>query len=156
MPRRVSEREVTVGAGEWAAAGVLALPVGRGPFPAVVLMHGSGPGTRDGNVGPNRVFRETAWALAERGVAVLRYDKRTTAHAARYRALGREATMEEEHVDDAVAAVRLLRRTPGVDRAASSCSPEVRAPRWPPTWRSARAACRASSSSPSARAGRRT
>lgn len=113
----VVERTVTLGSGEWAVTGVLSLPPGEGPFPAMVLMHGSGPGTRDGDVGPNKVLREVAWGLAGRGIAVLRYDKRTTAHAARFRALGREASIEEEFTDDALAAVRLVQAEPRVDRA---------------------------------------
>ncbi|HEX2204380.1 MAG TPA: hypothetical protein VHG91_13810 [Longimicrobium sp.] len=115
-PAGIVEREVTVGSGEWALPGVLTLPAGRGPFPALALMHGSGPGTRDGDVGPNKVAREWAWGLAARGVATLRYDKRITAHEARFRALGRSATVAEEHTDDGLAAVRLLQTLPEVDR----------------------------------------
>ena len=114
-PAGVTEREVTIGRGEWAVTGVLTLPEGEGPFPGAVLMHGSGPGTRDLDVGPNKVFREEAWGLAARGVAVFRYDKRATVHAARFRARGRPATMEEEFVEDGMEAVRLLQRTPGVE-----------------------------------------
>jgi len=43
-----------------------------------LLLHGSGPGTRDGDYGPVHVgvFRQIAWTLAEGGYTVLRYDKR--------------------------------------------------------------------------------
>lgn len=37
------EVNVTVGIGEWELPGTLTLPKGEGPFPAVVLVHGSGP-----------------------------------------------------------------------------------------------------------------
>jgi dienelactone hydrolase len=114
-PADVTERVVTLGTGEWAVTGILTLPGGRGPHPAAVLMHGSGPGTRDLDVGPNKVFREEAWGLAARGIAVLRYDKRSTAHADRFRARGRAPTLEEEFTEDGGAAVRLLQATPGVD-----------------------------------------
>ncbi len=115
LPPGLTERVVTIGTGEFAVTGVLTMPAGSGPFPAAVLMHGSGPGTRDLDVGPNKVFREEAWGLAARGVAVLRYDKRATAHAARFRALGRAATLDEEFTEDGTSAVRLLQGTPGVD-----------------------------------------
>lgn len=115
LPPGVTEREVTLGSGEWAVTGVLTLPAGEGPHPAAVLMHGSGPGTRDLDVGPNKVFREEAWGMAARGVAVLRYDKRSTAHAARYRALRRAPTLDEEFTEEGVSAVRFLQATPGVD-----------------------------------------
>lgn len=114
-PAGITERAVTLGSGEYAVTGILTLPAGQGPFPGAVLMHGSGPGTRDLDVGPNKIFREEAWGLAANGVAVLRYDKRATAHAAKFRARGRPATMAEEFIEDGTAAVRLLQSTPGVD-----------------------------------------
>jgi len=42
-------------------------------------VHGSGDQGRDQQVGPNRTFKEIAWGLATRGVAVLRYDQRPVA-----------------------------------------------------------------------------
>jgi len=71
------EIEVDVGEGEWELPGTLTIPKGEGSFPAVVLVHGSGPNDRDVSYGPNKIFRDIAWGLAESGVAVLRYDKRT-------------------------------------------------------------------------------
>jgi len=59
-----SESEVVVGEGEWALPGTLAVPSGDGPFPAVVLVHGSGPNDRDETIGPNKPFRDIAWGLA--------------------------------------------------------------------------------------------
>src|SRR5436853_1637730 len=54
------EREVTVGTGEWALPGTLSVPVGAGPFPALVLVHGSGPNDRDETVGKAMPFRDLA------------------------------------------------------------------------------------------------
>lgn len=108
------EKEVTVGSGEWALPGTLTLPVGAGPFPAVVLVHGSGPHDRDETLGPNKPFRDLAWGLASRGVAVLRYEKRTKAHAGSLAKISRP-TVREEVIDDAVAAVALLRKTALID-----------------------------------------
>jgi dienelactone hydrolase len=83
----------------------------------VVLVHGSGPGDRDQSLGPNKPFRDLARGLASRGVAVLRYEKRTRQHGAKIASAGAASqfTVKEETVDDAVAAVRLLRATPGID-----------------------------------------
>lgn len=112
----VLEIEVVVGSGDWAVPGVLALPPGHdGPFPVAVLMHGFGPGTRDGDVGPNKVMRETAIGLAQRGVAALRFAKRSTTHSRRFRDERRHATVGEEWIDDTVAAVTLLRATANID-----------------------------------------
>ena len=104
------EREVTVGSGEWALPGTLTVPVGPGPFPALVLVHGSGPNDRDETVEKNKPFRDLAWGLASRGVAVLRYEKRTRQHGAQLAAV-KDFTVQQETVDDALAAAELLRHT---------------------------------------------
>ncbi|MGH9943820.1 MAG: alpha/beta hydrolase family protein [Pyrinomonadaceae bacterium] len=116
-PESFREQEVTVGAGsEWALPGTLSVPKGVGPFPAVVLVHGSGPNDRDESYGPNKTFRDLAWGLASQGVVVLRYDKRTKVHAAKMGQLAATLTVKEEVIDDALAALDLLRRTtPGID-----------------------------------------
>jgi dienelactone hydrolase len=108
------ESEVRVGEGEWALPGTLTVPVGDGPFPAVVLVHGSGPHDRDETLGPSRPFRDLAWGLASQGIAVLRYEKRTKEHGAKF-AKAKDATVKEEVIDDALAAVALLRKTKGID-----------------------------------------
>lgn len=110
-----SEMEVQVGGGEWVLPGTLAVPRGAGPFPAVVLVHGSGPNDRDETIGPNKPFRDLAWGLASRNIAVLRYDKRTQTYSTKMaRAMG-SLTVKEETVDDALAAVKLLRKTAQID-----------------------------------------
>jgi dienelactone hydrolase len=119
------EVEVTVGSGDWALPGTLsmpaegggALPAARaGALPALVLVHGSGPQDRDETIGPNRPFRDLAWGLASQGIAVLRYEKRTKAHAGQITPeMVARITVQEEVIDDALSAVRLLRQTPGID-----------------------------------------
>lgn len=105
------EEELTVGDDPWALPATLTLPTGDGPFPAVVLVHGSGPNDRDGTIGPSKVLKDFAWGMASRGIAVLRYDKRTLVHGARMT----EVTLAAEVVDDALAAVELVRARAGVD-----------------------------------------
>jgi fermentation-respiration switch protein FrsA (DUF1100 family) len=110
-----SEQEVTVGQGEWALPGTLTLPNGPGPFPAVVLVHGSGPNNRDETIGPNKPFRDLAEGLASQGIAVLRYEKRTREHGAEMAPLADSITVEQETIEDALSAVQLLRQTPNID-----------------------------------------
>jgi dienelactone hydrolase len=102
-----SEEEVSVGRGEWATPGTLSVPRGKGPFPAVVLLHGSGPSDRDGTVGANKPLKDVALGLASRGVMVLRYEKRTKTHAAKVAGL-HAMTFREEVIEDALAALELL------------------------------------------------
>ena len=107
-------RDVVVGADtQFPLPGTLNMPIGAGPFPAVVLIHGSGPHDRDETIGPNKPLRDLADGLASRGVVVLRYEKRSRQHAAKM--LGMPITIKEEVLDDALAAITLLRQTPGVD-----------------------------------------
>ena len=108
------EKEVTIGTNEWALPGTLTTPVGNGPFPAVVLIHGSGPNDRDETLGPNKPFKDLAWGLASKGVAVLRYEKRTKQHPSKLASIPK-FTVKDEVIDDALAAVELLRKTEGID-----------------------------------------
>src|SRR5262249_47563238 len=111
-----AEQEVTVGTGGWALPGTLSLPAGDGPFPAVVLVHGSGPQDRDETIGPNKTFKDLAWGLASRGIAVLRYEKRTKHYREKLIAMkGLPFTAKDEVDDDALAAVQLLRTTKRID-----------------------------------------
>ena len=90
----------------------LKLPAGKGPFPAVVLVHGSGPNDMDETIGPNKPFRDIADGLAARGIASLRYVKRTRQYGAM---LPKEITVREETIEDALSAVALLRKSVKID-----------------------------------------
>jgi len=83
-----------------AVAGTLSLPRGSGPWPAVVLLSGSGSHDRDETIGRNKPLKDVAWGLASRGIAVLRLDKPPQ----------RVATVYEEYAPAALAAVGLLRQ----------------------------------------------
>jgi dienelactone hydrolase len=113
-PEKFTERELTAGAPGWPLPATITMPRGEGPFPAVALVHGSGPNDRDETVGAAKPFRDLAEGLASCGVAVLRYEKRTRRHAARL-AEAKNLTLREEVIDDALAALELLRKTPGAD-----------------------------------------
>ena len=56
--------------------GTLTIPKGEGPFPAVVLVSGSGQQNRDEELMNHRPFWVVADYLSRRGIAVLRYDDR--------------------------------------------------------------------------------
>jgi dienelactone hydrolase len=115
LPAGLVEQEVSVGEGEWILPGTVTLPANGGPFPAVVLVHGSGPNDRDETVGANKPFRDLAWGLAGQGIAVLRYEKRTRQYREQLMANTVGFTVDDETVDDAVAAVERLRHLDGID-----------------------------------------
>lgn len=115
----IVEREITVGAEGFRLPGTLTLPraasasPGR-KLPCVILVHGSGPNDRDETIGPNKPFRDIAYGLARRGIAVIRYDKRAKVYRAKGVPEGRELDYDTEATDDAVAAVAQAKLLPEV------------------------------------------
>jgi pimeloyl-ACP methyl ester carboxylesterase len=106
-------REIPVGVGSPPLKGTLTLPTGKGPFPAVVLVSGSGPNNQDETIGPNHPFLDIALGLAARGIASVRYDKRTLDYPMSINP--RTFTLTQEYVPDALSAIRLLQHEPAVD-----------------------------------------
>ncbi len=115
QPGLFSESEVVIGTDPWKLPGTLSVPGGSGPFPAVVLVHGSGPQDRDETVGPNKPFKDLAQGLASQGIAVLRYEKRTKEHAHKLSGQIDSLTVWEETIEDALEAVSLLKNTENID-----------------------------------------
>ncbi len=105
--------DVKVGKAPFELGGILTVPTGAGPFPGVVLVHGSGPNDRDETIGGNKVFKDIAEGLSSKGIAVIRYDKRTFAYGAQL--AGKEITFDEEIIDDALSAIALLAARTEVD-----------------------------------------
>ncbi|HWA62598.1 MAG TPA: alpha/beta hydrolase [Caulobacteraceae bacterium] len=92
-------------------AGTLTLPPGPGPFPAVVLVAGSGPQTRNETVLGHAIFLVLADHLTRHGIAVLRYDKRGLGQSTGdYR-----SATSEDFAADAEAGVAFLRTRPEID-----------------------------------------
>lgn len=94
--------------------GALTLPAGKGPFPAVVLVQGSGNHDMDETIGPNKPFVDIADGLAKAGIATLRYDKRPFDYPRHW---GDKSghVIDSEVTDDAVAAAHLLATLKPID-----------------------------------------
>lgn len=92
-------------------AGTLTVPDGAGPHPAAVLISGSGPQDRDGEVFDHESFRVLADHLSRNGIAVLRYDDRGVGDSDG----DLSAATSEDFAGDALGGVRFVAAQPGVD-----------------------------------------
>jgi pimeloyl-ACP methyl ester carboxylesterase len=111
---RFREVSVRVGAAPYELGGTLTLPRGTGPFPAALLVHGSGPNDRDASVGATKILRDLAHGLASSGIAVLRYDKRTYTYRDQ---LSNDISLDDEAIIDGISALELLRSRTEIDTA---------------------------------------
>lgn len=95
--------------------GILTLPdeINK-PIPAVVLVHGSGPSNMDEKVGKLTPFKDLGQGLASRGIATIRYDKRTYAHKRQFINKS-DTSVKEETIEDAILATELLRKDSRID-----------------------------------------
>ncbi|CRK84676.1 alpha/beta hydrolase family protein [Neobacillus massiliamazoniensis] len=95
--------------------GILTIPnETNGLFPAVVLVQGSGPSNMDEKIGNNYPFKDLAEGLSEKGIAVLRYDKRTLVYGKEMRN-DTGITVKEETIEDAILAADFLRKDSRID-----------------------------------------
>lgn len=117
IPAHCTERDITVAHGAISLPGTLTLPAHpQGKVPMVVMVQGSGPSDRNESVGPNKPFRDLAWALAEKGIASLRYDKRTFVYGQRTAEVSNGiVNYDSEITEDAVEALSLAARQPETD-----------------------------------------
>ncbi len=94
-------------------AGTLTLPGGNGPFPAVILLTGSGAQDRDETILGHKPFLVLADYLTRRGVAVLRVDDRGVGGSTD----GSASTTTEDFAGDALAGVTFLKHRAEIDPA---------------------------------------
>ena len=92
-------------------AATLTIPEGKGPFPAVILVTGSGPQNRNEELMGHKPFLVIADHLSRNGIAVLRYDDRGT-----FKSKGNFANSTTfDFADDAEAAFNYLQGRKEVD-----------------------------------------
>ncbi len=106
---KFNERRFTLVNDDYKLPGLLTIPGTSDTtqkFPLVILVHGSGPGSHKGEIGPNEVFTDMAQGLAMRGIASFRYDKRTLVYGNRSAVHPDSLTIEEEILSDVSAAVQ--------------------------------------------------
>lgn len=92
-------------------AGTITIPPGKGPFPAAILICGSGPHDRDETLLGHRPFLVLSDYLTRKGIVVLRYDKRGVAKSTG----DYKTATTADFATDAEAAVAYLKTRPEVN-----------------------------------------
>ncbi|MFW6330350.1 MAG: alpha/beta hydrolase family protein [Gemmatimonadota bacterium] len=114
FPYQVEEVRFTNEAAGIDLAGTLTTPRGEGPFPAALLISGSGPQDRDEAIMGHRPFLVLADHLTREGIAVLRVDDRGVGESEGDFA----AATSADFATDVAAGVEYLTSRPGIDRNA--------------------------------------
>lgn len=108
-----TERFITIKSGKHELPGAVTIPKTGSNFPVVILVHGSGPSDMDETVGANKPFKDLAIGLANKGIATIRYVKRTTLYPSEFQ---KTFTLKEEVEDDAVAAIAFAKTIAEIDK----------------------------------------
>jgi len=109
------EIETTFGVPGWELPAKITIPHRPGQYPAVVLVHGSGPNDMDETIGGHKVFRDIAYGLSSNGIVVFRYEKRTREYPSKIAQDYNNLTVWEETMEDAIKAVAYLQEQDYVD-----------------------------------------
>src|SRR5436309_3642962 len=112
-PFPYTAEEVTYKNGDVKLAGTLTIPPGDGPFPAVVLITGSGPQDRDETVMGHKPFLILSDYLSRHGLAVLRADDRGVGGSTG----STSGSTTADFAQDALAGVRFLKTHAKIDPA---------------------------------------
>jgi len=110
-----TEQIVSVGSEPYLLQGILTIPDSASdaePVPACLLIHDEGAYDRDLTLGNTALFKDIASTLAKKGIAVLRYDKRTYAYPE-----AEIETVADEVINDALSAIELLKNHPSIDKS---------------------------------------
>lgn len=112
----VTDERIVIGANmNYPLNGILSIPDQTEELlPAVILVHGSGPSNMDEKIGNITPFRDLAEGLSSRGIAVIRYDKRTFIYGKQLRT-DKGLTVREETIEDVILAAEFLRKDPRID-----------------------------------------
>lgn len=104
------ESEISFGDGKNLIKGILTLPKNVKKPPVAILVHGSGDHDADESIGSNKPFRDLAYGLARRGIAVIRYNESTPKSAKL------EFTIQDDCLNDVSCAIKYVKTLETVDR----------------------------------------
>lgn len=97
---------------------ILTVPIQEKKYPCVIIIGGSGPIDKDATIGPNKIYKDFAWGLASKGIATLRFDKRTKAYFGKIMEQhknGNYYTLEQEYLADLKELVNKVSKKNAID-----------------------------------------
>ena len=109
---RYKEKLITVASGKYNLPAMLTIPKDSLKVPVVIFVHGSGPADMDESIGAQKPFKDIAAGLGSKGIATLRYVKRTVLYGNEF---NKAFTTKEEVTDDALAMIEFAKTIPEVD-----------------------------------------
>lgn len=116
MPEGVKETAMNLKVRDgWELPGIFTQPENKTEYAAVVFVHGSGSSDKDETSGKLKPFQDLAWGLAQKGIASYRYDKISYVYGKEL-AADPDFTVYDETVNDAAAAVKMLREQKGITK----------------------------------------
>lgn len=101
------EKDIIVQTDDYKLPGKLTMPITKKQIPAVVFVHGSGASDMNESIGALQLFGDLSMQLAKKGIASIRYDKRTYTYAEKL-STKLDFTIQEEVIDDVVSAIKRL------------------------------------------------
>lgn len=112
---KFTEEKMTLKCDGYEMPAILTIPENTDNPPCVIIVHGSGPSDMDGSTGKTKIYRDIAHKLAERGIAVFRYDKRTYVYKDIPDSIADRINVDYETTNDALAAVKMMKEYKDVD-----------------------------------------
>jgi dienelactone hydrolase len=97
---------------------ILTVPIQQKKYPCIIIIGGSGPIDKDATIGPNRIYKDFSWGLANKGIATVRFDKRTKAYFGKMmqeHKNGNYYTIEQEYLDDVKELVKKVSKKEAID-----------------------------------------
>jgi hypothetical protein len=97
---------------------ILTVPIQQKKYPCIIIIGGSGPIDKDATIGPNRIYKDFSWGLANKGIATLRFDKRTKAYFGKImkeHKNGNYYNIEQEYLEDIKELVKKVSKKEAID-----------------------------------------
>lgn len=104
------ETEITFGSKKNPIKGILTLPKKVKKPPVAILVPGSGYHDADESIGSNKPFRDLAYGLAKKGIAVIRYNESTSGNSKS------EFTIQDDSLNDVYQAIKYAKKLKSVDK----------------------------------------